>query len=225
MAGVVPVDSDVRRRQVPVVRNPSLTEDLSAEAVVQRRVRAALRIHEGVRARSQADDGLARLDVPGDARELIVGQRAEARVHHHQVRVGKRVEAFDVGLRLGNGTGHRHRRAQAVPLLQDRRDHRHRDLGPVLIVSRDEDDERRAALRVRNGRAAGDERECHAARRQQGRRAEAPPPTRGRRCRAAMSRRSPPHGPLLPRLSSVACLANPFADLNLAKTACPPQFR
>ena len=34
------------------------------------------------------------------------------------------------------------RRPHAVPLLEDRRDHRHRDLGPVLVVAGDEDDVR-----------------------------------------------------------------------------------
>ena len=48
-----------------------------------------------------------------------------------------------VGLRVG------HRRPQAVPLLEDRRDHRHRDLGPVLVVAGDEDDVRARAVRAR----------------------------------------------------------------------------
>ena len=135
MLAVLGVDGHLGRGLVAVVGDPLLAEHVTPEAVVERGVRAALRVRECVRARAQADDRLSGIDVLQHAGELIVGQRAESREHDHQVGGLERLESLDVGLGLRNRLRDGDRRAHPVRLLQDRRDHRHRDLGSVLVVS------------------------------------------------------------------------------------------
>ena len=149
----------VGARLAAVVRDPLLAEHVPPEAVVEPLPRMALWIEERVRGCPQPDDGFARLDILQDALKLVVGQRAESREHHQQIRGRQRLEPFDVVLRLRFGPRVGDRGREAVRLLEDRGDHRHRDLGPVLVVARHEHDVWRARGRLRAAAHARGERE------------------------------------------------------------------